>query len=259
MLSFQGKEWLMVQGVSRFSARISPAKAGEKQVHWTLEAHFVETGAIWRRVREYQRPRVEIIVSGFDPQVRRWQELEKIHFWEPIREEGDRNASEELEMMRAGFLDVDHYHQRPGEEGEGTSIGSCHWRVARRDGGWLTVEMAGLAMENRGLREPEAEETLVLPDGAEAEAERREPDGEFWKKHSEFYLVEEIPFGTVTVQVPHNARDVEAYALARARECIGVGEPEHCVVTDFSKWEKSSESLRDVVYVELHFNGTYQR
>jgi phosphoribosylformylglycinamidine (FGAM) synthase PurS component len=72
------------------------------------------------------------------------------------------------------------------------------------------------------------------------------------------YLIENIPFGQVTVKVPHNVRDPEAYAVGRARQLIGVNEPEHIDVTDFNQWENSTPSLRDEVYVELHFNGFYE-
>ena len=75
---------------------------------------------------------------------------------------------------------------------------------------------------------------------------------------AELYLVENVPFGTVTVCVPRNSRDPEAHALARARELVGVGEPEHIDVTDFSKRAESSENIKDDIYVELHFNGYYE-
>lgn len=95
----------------------------------------------------------------------------------------------------------------------------------------------------------------MTPDGKEA---RDEPNAEFWKKHAELYLVEDVPFGTVTVQVPRNSRDPEAHALARARALVGVDEPEHIDVTDYHKLEKSSERLHGDIYVELHFNGYYE-
>ena len=63
---------------------------------------------------------------------------------------------------------------------------------------------------------------------------------------------------TVTVRVPRNSRDPEAHALARARALVGVDEPEHIDVTDFNKLEKSSENIRDDIYVELHFNGYFE-
>ena len=67
-----------------------------------------------------------------------------------------------------------------------------------------------------------------------------------------------MPFGTVSVRVPRNARDPEAPALARARALVGVDEPEHIDVTDYFKLEKSSKDLHDDIYVELHFNGFYE-
>ena len=76
--------------------------------------------------------------------------------------------------------------------------------------------------------------------------------------NAELYLIENVPFGTVTVQVPRNARDPEAHALARARALIGVDEPEHIEVRDWYEREKPSETLKDDLYVELHFNGFYE-
>jgi hypothetical protein len=80
------------------------------------------------------------------------------------------------------------------------------------------------------------------------------------KNGPNFTLIENIPFGTVTVRAPRNARDVESYALARAEELIGgLGEPEHTQVNDHSNYEKAGDDLRRDLYVELHFHGQYQQ
>ena len=66
-----------------------------------------------------------------------------------------------------------------------------------------TVELAGFG-EGKTLREmfgmPEMVPALV-------EEERPEPDAEFWKQNAQVYLIEQVPFGVVDVQVPRNCRD----------------------------------------------------
>ena len=117
------------------------------------------------------------------------------------------------------------------------------------------MELAGCADGHSLLTEFREQSVTVTPDGHE---QGPELDADYAKKHAELYLVENVPFGTVTVRVPRNSRDVEAHALARARELVGVGEPEHIDVKDYSKREKASEGIQEDIFVELHFNGYYE-
>jgi hypothetical protein len=132
--------------------------------------------------------------------------------------------------------------------------------VAGRENGWLTVELAAFADGPSLMELLKGLPVQVTPDGRE---ERAEPDLDFWKKNAEIYFVENIPFGTVTVRVPRNVRDPEAYALRRARALIGVDEPEHIQVHDHLKandriQKECPENIRQDVFVELHFNGFYE-
>jgi hypothetical protein len=72
-----------------------------------------------------------------------------------------------------------------------------------------------------------------------------------------------VPFGTVTVRVPRNVSDPEAFGLRRARALVGVGEPEHIQVMDHLKscqrhHSECPESIQEDIFVELHFNGFYE-
>ena len=132
--------------------------------------------------------------------------------------------------------------------------------MAGRVAGWFTVELAGFADGRSLLDQLTAREVCVTPDGRE---ERTEPDADFWKKNAELYFVENVPFGVVTVRVPRNARDPEAYARRRAGALIGVGEPEHVNVRDHLKSSERHkrdcpEGIRQDIFVELHFNGFYE-
>jgi hypothetical protein len=117
------------------------------------------------------------------------------------------------------------------------------------------VELAAFASRDAVIEAIDALPALVLPDGRES---RAEPDREFWQKHGELYLIENIPFGTVTVKVPRNARDPRAHAQARAATLLGARDPEYVKLTDFTKHDQSTASLHDDLYVEMHFNGYYE-
>ena len=226
---------------------ISSGPRTRDDVFWELDMTFLASGALWRRVPERKRPAISIMVSSFRAPKRSWKDLGALNFWN-MR---DDHYMEMESADRGGFLDV-YYHPRGLGSGsaESTALIGCCWRVTGRHGGFFTVEMAGLA-DRQQLFAPPVEE-MVLTDGT---AEKAEPDVEFYEKHAEFYLVENIPFGVVTVHVPRNARDVEAYALGRARELIGVDEPEHIEVLDPADWK--TENIRGDMIVKLHFNGFY--
>jgi hypothetical protein len=212
-----------------------------------LALNFVAGGPAWRRVQSWDRPSLEILATSFDPKLSQWTELERFGCWEFEDEEG-------LDFS-AGYVEAS-YFPKGGSQVRERSFASCFvWRVLRREAGLFTVEMAGFADRDSILAKLEEREALVSAEGKELVSE---PDEEFWRMNSAVYLVEQVPFGTVTVRVPRNAKDVEAFALARARALIGVEEAECVETTDYSKWEKPSESLRDDIFVELHFNGYFE-
>jgi len=239
---------MLAHGASLFSARISPDKRTRDEVFWMLELRYEAAGPCWRRVRHWERPALWLQVSSFKPQLKSWRDLERLNFWEFGHEE-------DCFFGPAGVLEADYLPNGPGGKIETTAVNDFIWRVAGREGGWFTVELAGVADGQDMFKQLLGREELVTPDG---KVEKPEPDADFWKKNAELYLIENVPFGTVTVEVPRNARDPEAHALARARTLIGVDEPEHIEVRDFYKREKPSETLKDDIYVELHFNGYYE-
>jgi hypothetical protein len=251
MVHFREHRWLLVNGQSRFSAFISTDDRTREDVLWSLDLHYVAGGAVWRRVRSWERPSLWVGLTGYHPGTRHWTDLERACFWEL-----DRDEEEESLWGRGGGLDV-HYDPRQAPQDLQHSFINDHiWRVAARDGAWFTVELAAFADGRNILKELAGQEVLVTAEGKE---ERREPDAEFWKKHAELYLLENVPFGTVTVRVPRNVREPEAYALRRARELVGVDEPEHIEVNDFYKRDPDcQENIREDVFVELQFNGYFE-
>ena len=253
MVFFREHRWLLVHGYSRFNAYITPEKHTCEDVFWFLNLRYVAGGAIWRRVHEWERPSLWIEVHGFKPHQRHWTDLERMNFWELYDEQED--TIDRCLSWQGGWLDVNYYPKCDSAEREHSLMTDHIWRVAAREAGFFTVELAGFADGHSILEAFQKQAVTVTPEGKE---ERPEMDADFLKKHAELYLVENVPFGTVTVCVPRNSRDPEAHALARARELVGVGEPEHIDVTDFSKRAESSENIKDDIYVELHFNGYYE-
>ncbi len=250
MVHFREHHWLPVHGRSRFSAYISTDDRKREDVMWSMDLHYVAGGAVWRRVHDYERPSLWVGLTGYHPGTRHWTDLERESYWELELDE------DELLWGRGGGVDV-LYDPRQGPQAVQRSFVNDHiWRVAARDGAWFTVELAAFADGRNILKDLAGQEVLVTADGAK---ERFEPGADFWKKHAELYLVENVPFGTVTVRVPRNVRDPEAYALRRARELVGVDEPEHIEVNDFYKRDPDcQEAIRGDVWVELQFNGYFE-
>ena len=248
MLYFRDHHWLLVQGSSRFNARIHQTTRTREDVQWSLDLNFCAGDPIWRRVWQHERPSLEVSVSNFTPPVGSWRGIENFHHWEINRDGifGERPG---------GLLDVRYCPQDLTGAPETTFTNEFIWRVAGRDAGWFTVEFAGVADGRNLIKELGQLAVTVTAEGTE---EHTPPDEDFWRKHSEIYFIENVPFGTVTVTVPRNVRDPEAYALARARQLIGVDEPEHVNVMDFYRKDKPMTTTTNDVYVELHFNGFYE-
>ena len=250
MVHFREHRWLPVHGQSRFSAYIETDDRKREDVLWSLDLHYVAGGAIWRRVQPWERPSLWVGLTGFHPDARHWTDLERMCFWDL------ENEPDELLWGRGGGVEVQYLPTRKPKDLQHSFINDHIWRVAARDGAWFTIELAGFADGRNVLKELAGLEVPVTPEGQE---EQRGPDGEFWKKHAELYLVENVPFGSVTVRVPRNVRDPESYALRRARALAGVDEPEHIEVNDFYKRDPDcQETIRGDVFVELQFNGYFE-
>jgi hypothetical protein len=257
VIYFRDHHWLPVHGYNLFEALIQTEDRKREDVFWTLRLRCVAGGPQWRRVRHWERPSLWLEISSFKPKLRDWRDLEHLNFW---------NWEEEDDPLTfigpGGLLDVDFFPEsyRAGAPHESSFLNDAIWRVAGRDGGCFTVELAAFADGRNILGQLTAQEVKVTPDGRE---ERAEPDADFWKNNAELYLVENVPFGIVTVRAPRNVRNPEAYALRRAQELVGVGVPEHIDVRDH--WKSSErhkqncpENIRQDIFVELHFNGFYE-
>ncbi len=266
MLSYRGLHWLKRNGATLFRANIQPSVRTREAVYWWLAMQWFATGPEWRRVPWTKRPWVWLEVTGFQAPAGSWQGLEALDFWAFPDGEGDEQELERWHWRGAGFLDLTYFPGGGAKTFESVNlIGGHIWRVVKRDGRWLSVELALFADGSNVHEELENLPVSVAPGGEAAdEEEAPQPGPEFWKKHAEFYCVEEVPFGTVTVQVPRNARDVESYAWNRARELIGVPEPEHIRVRDDARMPRNpkakplSPNLENDIFVELQFHGEYE-
>jgi hypothetical protein len=217
---------------------------------------FVAGGPAWRRAHSWQRPLFRIEVSSLKPP-RRWTDIEDYNFWcDPVC---DKDGDDwDWFSKGAGFLEAWFYSATDKNKAEYHFGGDHVWRVAAREGRWFTIEMAGLAEGTKISGELEKRPVAVTPDGREGREELPDEEAEFWKANSQFYLVEEVPFGLVTVQVPRNVRDQEAWAVARSRALAGTGEPEMIEWADYAQHEKATDLIRGDLYLHLHFNGYYE-
>lgn len=255
MIYFRDHQWLTVPGCTHFEALINPSHTRREDVFWMLNLRGVAGGAPWRRVQSWERPSLWLQIHSFKPKLRSWTDLEHLDFWD-LEPEADPDTLFSL----AGGLEVDFHPNCGSKEREHSFLNDAIWRVAGREAGWFTVELAAFADGHNALEQLPTREVTVTPEGRE---DRTAPDADFWKKHAELYLMENIPFGIVTVRTPRNVRDPEAYALRRANELIGVGEPEHINVTDHLKSHERShqqcpKNIQQDIFVELHFNGYYE-
>jgi len=250
MIFFRDQQWLKVNSATRFRAYIDGKKRTSEDVHWSIELRFVATGPQYRRVDMYARPNLWINLSGFKSKLQSWTELERLNYWNLEAANDDPLAA-----FDAGFLDVDYHPSKDPTKVERSGPSETIWRVAGREGGFFLFELAGFADGRSILDALTQQPVAVTPDGRE---EKVEPDPEFWKKHGELYIAEHVPFGTVTVRVPRNARDVVEYAMARAQQLIGTGQPEHVELNDFAPHSEPASDMAQDIWVKLHFNGYYE-
>lgn len=251
MLYFRDLSWLRVNGASRFDVYIGPQHRKRSDPMWTLRLRYIAAGAAWRRVREWERPSLWIELNYFQAPAHSWTDLAHFNFWELEREDDPW----EVRSPR-GWIEADYYPRTESNAGERLPLDDLIWRVAARHGRWFTIELAAFVDDDEILRKLEGRPLAVTSDGEEAEAE---PEADFWKRHSTFYLVEDVPFGTVTVVTPRNARDPVAYAFTRAQQLIGgLPAPEHVEVADFLKRSPDRPNLNNDLFVDLHFHGYYE-
>lgn len=258
MLYFRNLRWLCVRGgATSFNVYITVSDRKREDVMWSLDLRYIAAGAAWRRVPEWERPSLWIEVDHFQPPSPGWTALEHACFWDLPEPELSFNDYIMGYESPAGGIEAHHYPKRGTEEDEQLELYEVVWRVAARDGRWFTVELAALYDGREIHRQLRELPVIVTPDGKE---QRADPDAEFWKQHATFYLVENIPFGTVTVRVPRNARDAEAYAYSRAQELVGGLPLPQYIDVHADKVEKKPDplGLANDLFVVLHFNGYYE-
>lgn len=216
-----------------------------EDVDWNLEAHFLAADARWRRVRQDDRPTLELRVNFFEPKVRHWTELERVSFW---------NLKRRRRIIpEAGWLET-RYRPGPGEKWMGSALTDHIWRVAKREGRFFTVELAAFADGTDVFRELAG--IAVTADGEEVPLE---PDEEFWKANAQLYMVENIPLGVVRVEVPRNAGNAEGHACRRAQSLLGLGAPERAKVCDFAIPAEPFKETGADLHAELYFHGYHGR
>ncbi len=264
MLYFRDLTWLKCNGATLLTAVIRLTHRRREEVEWSMQLRWMAAGVEWQRVRSQKRPQLVLGLSGFKAPEGSWLGLERLNFWSLPPVDADEQEHDRRDR-EAGFLMVWYHHGLGTELMDVNPILGDHiWRVAARDGRDLTVEMAMLAAglnphELPGKPRP----VCVTPEG---EAIESAEEAEFWRRNSQFYCVEEVPFGMVIVETPRNVRDAEGYALRRAQELIGVPEPEFVEVHDYSTGKEARKlrkkgKPRDVdndLFVELHFHGEYE-
>ncbi len=252
MVYFGEHHWLLRHGSSRFNAWLNSRTKTTADIHWDLSLFYVAGGAPWRRVDFSDRPMLVLYLPCFEPALRTWRDLERMNFWEP--EPHLRDADGDLLDWPGGWLEIE-FNDRPLKpEPEFTRNLKVIWRVAAADGARFTVELVGRA---DGFDQLRGEPPPVLPDGG-LDPDDCESRAEYWKGKAELYLIEEVPFGLVTVQVSRNARDPVALALGQARSLLGLGEPEHIKVEDFAGRPYSTPMTDNDLYVSLHYHGYYE-
>jgi hypothetical protein len=257
MLYFRDSPWLRVNGgASVFNVYISQSSRKREDPMWSIHLRYIAAGAAWRRVKEWDRPSLWIEVNHFQAPPNSWAGLEHVNYWDlpdPSLSDDDYFDID----SSAGGIEAHYYPKCGSEENEQLQLFDVIWRVAACEGRWFVVEMAALFDGRETRRELEQLPVAVTPNG---KGKAEDPDADFWKKHATFYLLENIPFGTVMVRVPRNARDPEAYAFSRAQELIGgLPLPHYVTVSDHHKPKEDDPlGLQDDLFVTLDFNGYYE-
>lgn len=255
MLSYRDHHWVLLHGPSRFEAQIEAGMRRPEEVRWQLSLQYVAGGPQWRRVKQHERPCVDLTVGSFHLPGPKWTSLEKMNFWNKEDEDSDDPLSWMRDMNRGGIFDL-FYKESREKEPVFMSQFCCDWRVVERAGTRFTVELAVAAGGSALPAEPPKEEVLVLPDGTEET--QSAPEDESWKANADVYAVEQVPFGVVMVKVPRNVGDAAVFAQARARNLLGVTRsPEQVTVHDFANSETASPSIGDELHVHLHYHGYF--
>lgn len=265
MLRFCDHEWLVRHGLTRFEVYITQRHRKPEDVMWSMELHYIAAGPQWRRVRESGRPRAHLSLSSWEHPGKSWTNLEDCDFTDPDKDLNPEDAWMPLCFRsKAGDLWL---HYQEGLEMKPVTIPRmiANWKVRERDGHRFLVELAATPGEILMPKEVE-EEVLVLPDGTEEAAQDDEHDPtDSWKTHSTIYVMEEVPFGKVTMRVPRNAKSHLDYARKRVRDLLGLtAPPEAYEIHDFLKMmprgeddEPTANEMHDDVYVKMHFYSYY--
>jgi len=237
---------MLRHGVSHISALISSDVTEPRDIFWQIQLWYTNHAACWRRVPWTNRPNIILGLHGFQLPARSWRSMEHLNFW---------NLSDDDWFVTGAGVDaqfsLDGLHKPISD----LYCGESCWRVVQREGPIFTVEISVLP-EGKGLPPPAIpEQILVTADGTE-ETTTAKPEDDYLRTEAMLYVVEDVPFGVVTVKVPRNVRDPEAYAIARARQLMLVPEqPEHIAIRDHAPRMKEFRNTAGDLYVALHYHG----
>ena len=248
MLRFHDQPWMLRHGVSHISALISPGVKEPGDVFWQIHLWYVSRAACWRRVSWTHRPNVLLDLHGFHLPGRSWRSMEHLSFW-------NLSGDDWIDTAGAGVdaeIRLEGLHKPSGLLRSGHSS----WRIVQREGPIFTVEISVLPEGQRPPPPALPEQILVTADGAEDTTAAARPEDDCLRTGAMLYLVEDIPFGVITVQVPRNVRDPEAYAIARARQLtLAPEQPEHVDIYDHAPHVKEFGNISGDLYVALHYHG----
>lgn len=254
MLRFRDQPWLLNRRSTRIDLLVQSPHAHPDELFWEVNFEYHPGGTEWLGVELLHRPRLEVSVAGFDPGVGDWRELDRVSYWHRRPNDGlcllpQRGVAE----VRLWAPDDLPHRQHQTDTTDHT------FRFIRRDGPFFLVELAVLADGTSIYRSDEAGAAqLVAPDGTPLALE---PDEAFWRRvNPQLYLIEEVPFGLISVCVPHNVKAPAAFAEALAHRLLKCGRPDHVEVWNFWNRDRpeANTGSADSLWVKLHYGGDWR-
>lgn len=242
MLRYRGYDWALVHGESCIEVDLWSAEGGKRKPFWRLTLHYIAVGAEWRRCGKLERPHFSLEVMGFDVPPGDWRNLSEVNFW---NQDESEIFSEDESWINSGDLRF-HFANSylPNGEVQSSFMNYFAWRVVKVDGALITIELSAdgkpFSMNSETLQTVSA---IPSPADAPEQADAAH----------EIYLIETIPFGTVSTTIPRNSADPYAHAEELSRRHLRTPAPDHAEVRDFI--ESKHENLHADLHVKLHYFG----
>lgn len=254
MLRYRDQVWLLNRMRTRIEVWVPTGEEARTKPAFDVELEYHAGGAEWLGVDLSQRPHLTVRVGWFQPEVTDWRKLKGVSFWHPMPDDGF------LLLPRRGVAEIRLRHPMETPARRLHTDTTAHaFRFMQRDGPFFLMELATLA-DGTSIYRAEAEDVAV-PVGPDGTPVPVETDEAFWRRvQPQLYLIEEVPFGLVTVRLPHNSRQPEAQAKAIVRRWLNCGEPDWVEVWNF--WEPG-KGLResqtdDWLWIKLHYGGDWR-